>query len=112
MEKSSPPTLATVSPSSTQASSLAPTAFSKASPTGWPSVSLMSLKRSRSRQSTARLLPFRPPSSARSMRSRSSVRLGSSVRMSWCAMWATRASIRRYSVMSSCVESQPSSGIG
>ena len=31
----------------------APTAFSRASPTGWPSVSLMSLKRSRSRQSTA-----------------------------------------------------------
>ena len=47
-----------------------------------------------------------------SSRSRSSTRLARSVSASWWAMCAMRASMRRCSVMSSCVATHPPSAIG
>ena len=94
-----------------QPRSRSPTAFSMASPDVCPSVSLISLKRSRSRHSTATFSPLRALAVVSSRRSRRCRRLGRSVSTSCRAKWATCASMRRYWVMSSCVEIQPPSGM-
>ena len=97
---SSPPTRETVSPSRTHTRMRLATACSSRSPSWWPSESLMVLKRSRSRKSTASCVPLRCAwAIACWRRSRSSTRLGSPVSASWCAMCATRCSAILRSVM-------------
>ena len=101
MANSSAPRRATRSPGPTACSSRRATSQSSASPCSWPIWSLASLKKSRSRKSTAQVVRLRGCSSRRSSRERSSSRLASPVRESWVASWVSRASARRRSVMSS-----------
>ena len=100
---SSPPRRATVSPGRRADSSRRATAISSRSPTWWPSESLTSLKRSRSRNSTAaQVAGWRrwPRRIAWSRRSRNSTRLGSPVRSSCSASCWRRCSAWRRSVTS------------
>ena len=103
---SSPPSRPSASASRVTPSSRAATAFSSSSPIPWPSVSLMSLKLSRSMKSAATgLFARRERASICSARSRIRVRFGSPVSESWVAMkassssrWASASSVRRRSV--------------
>ncbi len=87
---SSPPRRATVSCSPSDCSSRCATSSSRRSPAWWPSVSLISLKWSRSISITAEATSARRPAViACSMRSRNSVRLGRPVSAScsdWCSL--------------------------
>ena len=77
------------------------TCCSNWSPTGWPRVSLMVLKWSRSTNSSATLQPLRSDQAVASEnRSRNSTRLGRPVSGSWCARKSMRASFALRSVMS------------
>ena len=88
---SSPPRRATVSRSPSDCSSRCATSSSRRSPAWWPSVSLISLKWSRSISITAEATSARRPAViACSMRSRKSVRLGSPVSAS-CSDWCSFA---------------------
>ena len=98
MANSSPPSRASVSVSRTQARSLPVTPISSRSPAAWPSVSFTSLKRSRSRYSTASAVPSRRDQATDcSSRSRNSARLGNPVSVSCVARCVDRASARRSS---------------
>ncbi len=98
---SSPPMRATVSESRTLAESLSATCISSVSPAGWPRLSLISLKPSRSRYSSASRVPSRrAAATARSSRSKNSMRFGSPVSASWWARNSSRARSLRCSVMS------------
>ncbi len=81
---SSPPKRATVSSPRTHSCRRRPTSASSWSPTSWPSESLITLKRSRSRNSSAsRLFSRSECASATIRRSLIRARLGSPVRASW-----------------------------
>ncbi len=112
MANSSPPMRAIVSVLRTTVRKRSAIWRSSLSPAGWPSVSLMVLKSSRSSRWQAATSPGRMRARASSSLSFMSTRLGRSVSASWWAMWAMRASRRRCSVMSSCVVTQPPPGIG
>ncbi len=75
---SSPPSRATVSPARRQLSSRRAICTSSSSPARWPRLSFTSLKRSRSRKSTAKCAASRPLARAKatSRRSLKSARLG------------------------------------
>ncbi len=76
------------------------------------SVSLIVLKPSRSRKTTATPVPWRRwRASAPSMRSSSRLRFGSRVSMSWLAWWARRSSSARRSVMSRVFSTIPDDGL-
>ena len=80
IRNSSPPWRLTVSASRTADDRRCATVFSTSSPSAWPSVSLIGLKLSRSRNSSARRLPRRLALAiACAQRSSSSARLGSCV---------------------------------
>ncbi len=104
---SSPPSLATSSCLPAQARRRPAAACRRASPMGWPSVSLTDLKPSRSRHSIAVPAVSSGRDSAISRRLRNCTRLGSPVSASCSAMWLSRASALRRSVMSSNVSTQP-----
>ena len=98
---SSPPRRATVSPGRTQRHRRRANSCSRRSPTWWPSVSLTSLKRSRS---SSRRPVGRPSRSvartASSSRSCSRTRLARPVSASWVAWWRSRACCSSASVVS------------
>src|SRR2546423_1793539 len=90
------PSRATVSPGRTTAERRRASSFSIRSPQWWPSVSLTSLKRSRSMSRTATPLPVRPQArSAWSSRSRKSERFGRPVRWSCSARRSFSSAWRR-----------------
>ena len=96
---SSPPKRATVSLARSSLRRRGPIARSSSSPAPWPSESLMTLRLSRSRNSTAtRVLSRDARSSAWRSRSSSSVRLGRPVSASCSASWRMRASVCRLSI--------------
>ena len=106
MANSSPPRRATVSPSRMAPTMRRPASTSSSSPAEWPTLSFTSLKRSRSRNSTAKPRAGLPPAAMRPLRAtviasvrRSSNcwRLGSPVSASWRAWWVRRCSARRRS---------------
>lgn len=82
---SSPPSRAARSASTMHARRRSATATSRASRTGWPSVSLTCLNRSRSRLGSAPTEPVRARAIACSRRSHSYTRLPRPVRASWSA---------------------------
>ena len=87
---SSPPNRATVSIGRSSPLSRSPSVASTRSPAGWPSESLISLKLSKSRNSTASGTPERRERSrATPRRSRNRARLGSPVSWSCRAWWAS-----------------------
>src|SRR6267378_2424187 len=109
MVNSSPLSRATVSPGRRMVWSLRPTSMSSWSPSTWPRLSLITLKRSMSSTSTEKLVWCRRFSSARrcSRRSRKSARLGKPVRESWNASWSSLSATRRRSVTSVPTAEQP-----
>ena len=93
MVNSSPPRRATVSPARTHDFRRSATSTSKASPAWWPRLSLITLKLSRSRNSTAtRCFRRSACATARWSRSRKRVRLGNPVSESWSAWCSSAAS--------------------
>ena len=99
---SSPPSRATVSEGRMSFSSRRAIATSRRSPTEWPRLSLTVLKRSRSRNSTAKV-PLWPRCSAESAiprRSRKRLRLARAVSPSWKASWTSCSSARLRAEMS------------
>ena len=91
---SSPPSRPTVSSARMTLDRRAPTSRSKSSPTPWPSVSLTSLKSSRSTNRTASPIPGLPRrTSAWESRSAKRTRFGNPVSGScsaWCRSWSSR----------------------
>ena len=77
---------------------------SSSSPAAWPRLSLTTLKWSRSRNSTARRVPWRSARAlARASCSSSSTRLGRPVSASWRAWWVSASAWRMRSVRSRAV---------
>ena len=98
---SSPPRRLMVSTRRTQPRRRAATSRRTASPAWWPLWSLIALKRSRSRKSTAKLSRWRRQvASAWCMRSRNRARLGRPVSGSCSAWWRTWSSTRLRSLIS------------
>ncbi|MCY1173743.1 hypothetical protein D9M73_139180 [compost metagenome] len=96
---SSPPSRATMPPAGTLACSTEQILRISSSPARWPSVSLTSLKRSRSTIATAKRESVR----ARSVSARRNASLlGASVSESWFAIWIARLSFAASSCPCSC----------
>ena len=105
---SSPPSRAAVSDSRTTADSRIAAAASSSSPTLWPIVSFVTLKSSRSTNSTPVVVPSRlARASACAARSWNSRRLGSPVSASWKARYFSSSSSWRCSVTSRKVSTRP-----